>query len=457
MPVARQQHEPRVDDTGEGGSGSLNSHRFDTWKAKIADSGERSGRTGTAVRTDSFDVVYDSDSERSLPDNVISLQDSFSDNDLESESIPDLQLDLAELKRQASKSVGAFCTNATRLCSGSYHEIFVLDFQQPQEGHDTCTSERVPSSCIARCARTSEPIEHGRSTIATIRCVKAHTDLPVPCIFYADVDPNNKVGAPYVLMEKLPGETLASIWDDLSLAHKKAVVAQIAGLLQQLASLEFAKIGCLQDEGVGPLYPMHWSGQPHGPFQTSADYLTSFISDETVSGPEEKAMLREVSSIVRDAASSVLLEPPFRLIHADFDRQNLMFTTHGSQEPRLSGIIDWDHAYTGPLYYLFDYPIFLQDVDGRKDLYFENKVLRQHLVRSLQEQYPDDAAMRDRVRRCFSEKTYELNEFFNLFVAEERDSPITHARAYLRDIKGCSGTAYSGRIDYKPEEIDSID
>ena len=64
------------------------------------------------------------------------------------------------------------------------------------------------------------------------------------------------------------------------------------------------------------------------------------------------------------------IRPPFRLRHADFDGQNLLFTdpklSDGTSPPRLIGVIDWDYAHTAPLYFLHEYPIFIQDNNSSK-------------------------------------------------------------------------------------------
>ncbi|KAJ4286603.1 hypothetical protein N0V88_007965 [Collariella sp. IMI 366227] len=57
------------------------------------------------------------------------------------------------------------------------------------------------------------------------------------------------------------------------------------------------------------------------------------------------------------------LQTPFCLIHANFDGQNMLFfeSADGSG-PRLTGLIDFEYAYTGSLHFLYEYPIFIQDV-----------------------------------------------------------------------------------------------
>ncbi|KAE9408873.1 hypothetical protein BT96DRAFT_1095141 [Gymnopus androsaceus JB14] len=50
---------------------------------------------------------------------------------------------------------------------------------------------------------------------------------------------------------------------------------------------------------------------------------------------------------------------PFRLIHGDFDGQNMLIarSTDEKSPPRITAIIDWENTYSGPLYVLYEYPI----------------------------------------------------------------------------------------------------
>jgi Ser/Thr protein kinase RdoA (MazF antagonist) len=173
-------------------------------------------------------------------------------------------------------------------------------------------------------------------------------------------------------------------------------------VLGKFARFGFDEIGLLQDNGVAPLFPMYCEGRHRGPFKTAETYLSSFIDEEKVDDHELESRYREIQSIIRTTASSPLLQTPFPIIHADFALQNLLFT-HPDDEnlPSLTAIIDWDYAYTGPLYYLFDIPTFIQDVDFQPELSTQNKELRQGFARSLQEYYLDDPTMRELAWRCF--------------------------------------------------------
>lgn len=272
---------------------------------------------------------------------------------------------------RASKALHATCTNTKRLTRGAWHEIFVLEFQQA-EAVSSEPLARSGYSCIARLARVKEASAKRESEIATIRYVKQNTSIPVPEIYYHDLDPKNEVGAAFMLMERLPGRHLYKSWDGLSLDHKKVALSEIASVITQLASLCFDEVGCLTEGGIGPVISPCYES-PRGPFHSTLNYLQSFISPDSVESPTLRDLFHEVceelATFMRQN-DQLFFKPPFALIHADFDAQNMLFldASDGSG-PRLMGLIDFEFAHTGPAYFLYGHPIFIQDVSWSKELY----------------------------------------------------------------------------------------
>jgi aminoglycoside phosphotransferase (APT) family kinase protein len=184
--------------------------------------------------------------------------------------------------------------------------------------------------------------------------------------------PSNDVGVQFIVMEYIEGVHLYRIWDDLTLDQRKGVLFQIAGVLGQLASLEFDAIGSIKEDGsVGPLsYRIldEIDGEDvtkdmlSGPFRSTSDYLSDFIDRFSRSGgisDEGQTQLSNVRNILAkylaSHADELYTRPPFRLQHHDFDAQNFIFTDPSlddSTSPlRLIGVIDWDYAHTSPLYF----------------------------------------------------------------------------------------------------------
>ncbi|CAM1502466.1 Fc.00g044500.m01.CDS01 [Cosmosporella sp. VM-42] len=379
---------------------------------------------------------------------------SSADDEYDSDEPPELELNIRKLMDLATETFHATCTSASRLTRGSWHEIFALQFQP----NDTTPHEslaRSGNSCIARFARVKGNSAKEESEIATIRYLKQHTSIPVPEIFYQDLDPENEIGAAFVLMERMPGRHLYKTWDDLSLDDKKVALSEIATVITQFASLQFDMIGCLTESGIGPIISPCYKS-PQGPFQSTLEYLQSFVSPDSVESPELGQMFQEIRTELAGFAgqdNASYLKPPFPMIHADFDAQNMLFLdSQDGSGPTLTGLIDFEFAHTGPTYFLYDYPIFIQDVSWSKDLYDVNATLRAHFVSQIFNRLPTPEAQETFIK-CINSKNYLLNSFQDAFMSMDcsEDTLINSATYYLKTLKDGTGLAYSGRVDYKPE------
>lgn len=398
-------------------------------------------------------------------------------DDYDSDDPPPLTLDIAELRRRASAAFSARCTDVETLTRGSFHEICALHFDRPLHGVGD-----GQSSCIVRFSRTEECVERARGALDTMRYVREHTDLPVPRVYLADLDPGNAVGAQFVLMQRMPGRHLFKFWHTLDTDSKKHVVGQIARALGQLASLKFDRIGWLGSDGqVGPIHGDCDCGggdgdarhDVRGPFASTADYLASFVSEKGVRSAELRRCYRdirhELQSHLDGHKDERYLRAPYRLIHADFNGQNLLFRYGGSgvvngqyslsmawsssAPPELTGIVDFENSYVGPLYFLYEYPVFVQDVDWSREQYGENKALRRYFVRALRAQFAEGSPGHDEARACMRNKDHALNDFWRPFVpaSEPEESMVSLAQEYLQKLRDGTGRAYSGRSDYTPD------
>ncbi|KAL6918797.1 hypothetical protein FSHL1_002791 [Fusarium sambucinum] len=379
---------------------------------------------------------------------------SSADDEYDSDEPPELDLDIEELKIRATEAMRATCTTVERLTRGSWHEIFALGFEEtdatPYE-----SLKRAKYSCIARFARVKGNDAKEESEVATIRYLKQHTSIPVPEIYHQDLDPENTVGAAFVLMERLPGRHLYKTWDDMSLEKKKVAVSEIASIIVEFASLRFDEIGCLTQDGLGPILSPCYK-EPQGPFDSSLTYLESFISPDRIESSELAQLFQQIKSelaISVHSENAIYLKPPFAFIHADFDAQNMLFLeSPDGSGPKLTGLIDFEFAHTGPLYYLYEYPIFIQDVSWSKHLYAENAILRRHFISQIFDGLPNLEARKVFIA-AINAKSFLLNSFQDSFMTMQcsEDTLIQSATYYLKSLRDGTGLAYSGRLDYKAE------
>jgi hypothetical protein len=116
-------------------------------------------------------------------------------------------------------------------------------------------------------------------------------------------------------------------------------------------------------------------------------------------------------------------------------------------------LIDFEYAFTGPLYFLYEYPIFIQDVSWSEELYTENAILRTHFVQAIHGALPDAKAQSTFIA-SINQKCFALNGFRDAFMTM-KCSEATFAglaKNYVQDVENGTGLAYSGRLDYTPEQ-----
>lgn len=379
---------------------------------------------------------------------------SSEDDEYDADEPPELQLNVRKLIDRATKTFNTTCTSATRMTRGAAHEVYLLRFEKGNENpHESLA--RAEYTCIARFARVKGDSAKDESEVATIRYLKQHTSLPVPEIYDQDLDPDNEVGAAFVLMERLPGRPLHRSWDGLTLDDKKRVLSQIASVIVQLGSLRFDRIGCLTADGIGPIINDCYKS-PQGPFNSTLDYLQSFVSVDSVESPKLAHLFGQIHAELANfmsGSNGPYHEPPFAMIHADFDAQNMLFVdSPDGSGLKFSGLIDFEYAHTGPAYFLYEFPIFIQDVEWSPELYADNVILRTHFVSEIYHHLPSPEARRTFIT-CMNSKNFLLNRFHDAFMrlrcTEEMLSSF--AFSYLRKVRDQTGPAYSGRTDYTPE------
>ncbi|RGB42738.1 kinase-like domain-containing protein [Rhizophagus diaphanus] len=301
---------------------------------------------------------------------------------------PTLDLDLNALQKLASSRLNRHCVHTRRLTKGLYNEIYLLQFEA---GPD----------CIARLScDLTHPAAKFASEVATMKYVAQNTSIKVPEVYDWDGTVHNLIKIPYILMERLPGQHLYRVWDELTVEKKKCVLSQIVDTLLELwTKCQFEEIGCLYMDfitstfRIGPIvdpvfYVEGRNAIPSftGPFRSMQELFDALIQKEKnffeICGVQEllkkKKMNQitaasQVANLIKQMTSlqSKLFKPfdksidqkPFFLVHGDFDAQNILVERSVNDEIKIVGIIDWEFSRTGTLWNLCQYPIWIQEVE----------------------------------------------------------------------------------------------
>jgi hypothetical protein len=195
------------------------------------------------------------------------------------------------------------------------------------------------------------------------------------------------IGSPYILMSKVDGVSLGSVWDDMDDSKRHAVLCQIVAIILELSSQRFDKIGALfKRDGVGKdawyIKPMLYILDPDDPtpyllassvtYTNGASYWLALasaniqsINDDDHFGASSKAdgyaQAWFLRSLVPALCDNSLDITGFPLQPGDFHSQNIFITDVDSQEPRVTGVIDWEWSSALPTASFAQYPLFIVD------------------------------------------------------------------------------------------------
>ncbi|CAI7648176.1 unnamed protein product [Penicillium manginii] len=201
------------------------------------------------------------------------------------------------------------------------------------------------------------------SEVACMKFLKERTSVPVPEVYGLEIEAN-EVGAPYIIMEYIPG-TVASELQELidapvyqfgTAEQDQKFRQRMAAIQVEMASFKFDKIGSLyQDPQTGEFYigPDCQTGQ--GPWESPLEYYRDIANQKL------EECLRNAPEEVRDDYSfslPVLFERlitmhteeisvpgPFGLAHSDFGAHNLLVNEHFE----ILAVIDFDGVISAPI------------------------------------------------------------------------------------------------------------
>lgn len=148
-----------------------------------------------------------------------------------------VRFNVPELMRTAATATGRDrCVDIIKLAEGGFNKVFLLTMD---DGHEVIA--RIPAPIAGRAHYTTA------SEVATMDFIRTQLDIPVPKVFAwaSRVGGDNPVGAEYIIMEKLQGESLASRWSSLSTKELVEVIKQIVDIEGRLFAARFSEHGSL--------------------------------------------------------------------------------------------------------------------------------------------------------------------------------------------------------------------
>jgi aminoglycoside phosphotransferase (APT) family kinase protein len=257
----------------------------------------------------------------------------------------------------------------------------------------------APEAFIIRVNLPVDPYFKTASEAATLQFVRKNTSIPIPRVIAFDSSADNELGFEWILVTKLPGVALESLWESPEFVWESRVqlTKTLAEYVKQLTSFKFPLMGSLYPSSrpeferiawlkhlssetrfvplpddaefaIGPVatIPFFYGDRlrlqkGRGAFETSSSYLISLLQLHISSTTNRKIAVstnddcdEDDISEFEDAISayeSLLSVLPiffpsetgdaetFSLFHDDISSDNILVdpTTH-----RITGIVDWE-------------------------------------------------------------------------------------------------------------------
>ncbi|KAI9167946.1 Nitrilase [Paramyrothecium foliicola] len=247
------------------------------------------------------------------------------------------------------------------------------------------------------------------SEVATIKWVRDNTSLPVPEILAFCSDRQSSIGFEWIIMEKMPGKTLADAWGDMIFSAKEALVHHLACFCAETFDVPMKAIGSLFEmncsmpghlnvsvptKGTASFYlgrsvasnfiARTQIGHSHGPFSSTRQWAFAHIDvaiadfqqrliparenyhntpdgDDEFEDPED---LEEALAVIQKLKGFVYDFFPddadavenFMIVHDDLNKHNILVDNSG----QLTAVVDWESVTTQPWCIGCQYPSFLQ-------------------------------------------------------------------------------------------------
>ncbi|KAI9650823.1 hypothetical protein NHQ30_000857 [Ciborinia camelliae] len=202
-----------------------------------------------------------------------------------------------------------------------------------------------------------------QSEVATYRFLEM-TEVPAPRVFAFHPTPENSVGVAYILMEKIPGKPYPESRPKPTDEQRLGVIKQLAFIYHELHKHPFNSIGSLN------LWLDHDNDkviETLGPFENLQEYHLGVISKilEMIAASKLYSPWAVDTYLIHCA----LLEAAFSFPESSENQEYYLrhYDDLGShilvdENFKVTGIIDWEWAYTAPASVAFTSPMMLWDV-----------------------------------------------------------------------------------------------
>lgn len=185
------------------------------------------------------------------------------------------------------------------------------------------------------------PVRKTLNEVTVISHVSKTTKIPVPAVVAYSLS-REELGYEYILMERIPGRSLASIFDTLAKQDQIKYLDQLVEIVQQLFSVQFQEIGGFSVGMKVTVDP--WHGK--GPYKTVSDYLNVEMQqhlDSLTANSSHLGLVERFRAFKDKFVQNCTSDCNIVLSHNDLQLKNII--VEGGQ---ITGLIDWEWAMAAP-------------------------------------------------------------------------------------------------------------
>jgi len=229
--------------------------------------------------------------------------------------------------------------------------------------------------------------------VAALRYVQKLGSIPVPDVVAFDETPNNKLGSPYMLQNRLPGTDLLHTFPGLDHDQKCRVAKELGQVFKAMLSKKCAVAGRFtlpktvssseDDSDQISVEPLFQSELPIGDqvkHNLGTKEMLTRLFEKRKRGFEDISNNFEAGYMTRFSAMAMELDVEgwfanneISMCHLDFEPRNILIDiTKVAPHPIISGILDWDSAALAPSFMSCKPPLWIwawaddEDEDERK-------------------------------------------------------------------------------------------
>ncbi|KAF2847623.1 hypothetical protein T440DRAFT_491836 [Plenodomus tracheiphilus IPT5] len=278
---------------------------------------------------------------------------------------------------------------------GSFNKVFEISMGQSLSRDNSADSLTKMMAGLSLVRAPPKPVQYAlrvpidmstseeeASNIAKLNFVSSRAKFPVPKIVGYDHSVDNVLGSAYILQERLRGDNLANVWENLNVKQQVSVVSQLAKIIEQIAAITSPAAGDISIENLTfpsdkviqltqfpvPSAKAAVSREEYfkatdipaynqTPLQYLLEHCQRWHDYESAKGSKCRlALWSQFQVIARSLHRLGFLGDRFHLSHEDLFPLNIMVAVKNSSTIEITGIIDWDLCKFAPKFVALDPP-----------------------------------------------------------------------------------------------------